>query len=161
MKSLSLAATSVAILVAAQSADAYAQATLAPQVEVIDGCTVLTAEMVFDVSPGAGAGPIDSSTQIEIECTRLAVFRIDMDYGSNASGAQRRMRNASGDFIPYEIYRNAARSQVWGSGWGSAPWGIAWGLGRGSMTAYGRIATVPSGLTPGTYEDTVTVSITF
>ena len=72
-----------------------------------------------------------------------------------------RMRNPAGDFIPYQIYRNAARSQVWGSGWGNAPWGIAFGLGRDSVTAYGRINTVPNGLSPGTYEDTVTVSITF
>lgn len=143
------------------SSQAYAQATLSPNVEVIDGCTVLTAEMTFDVSAGAGAGPIDSATQIQIECTRLAIFRVDMDLGSNANGTQRRMRNPAGDFIPYQIYRNAARSQVWGSGWGNAPWGIAFGLGRDSVTAYGRINTVPNGLSPGTYEDTVTVSITF
>lgn len=140
---------------------AHAQARINPRVEVIDGCTVLTAQMAFDVSAGAGAGPIDSSTQINIECTRLAVFRVDMDLGSNASGSQRRMRSASGDYIPYAIYRNAARTQTWGSGWGNAPWGIAWGLGTGSLTAYGRIDQVPAGLSPGLYEDIVTISISF
>ena len=140
---------------------AQAQGRLSPTVEVIDGCTVLTAQMAFDVSGGAGTGPVDTSTQIQVECTRLALFRIDMDYGSNAAGTQRRMRNASGDFIPYEIYRNAARTLPWGSGWGNAPWGIAWGLGAGSVTAYGRIDTVPGGLSPGVYEDVVTISITF
>ena len=149
-----------AVLVAAPSG-LRAQATPSPTVEIIDGCTVLTAEMVFDVSAGPDSGPIDSSTQIEIECTRLALFRVDLDTGSNASGTQRRMRNPSGDFLPYEIYRNAARTQVWGSGWGNAPWGIAWGLGRGSMTAYGRIASLPANLSAGTYEDVVTISITF
>jgi len=154
--------TSVAAFVLmAHSSAASAQATLTPTVEVIDGCTVLTAEMVFDVSAGAGAGPVDSSTQIDIECTRLALYRVDMDLGSNAAGTQRRMRNASGDFIPYAIYRNAARTQTWGSGWGNAPWGIAFGMGRGSLTAYGRINSVPANLTPGTYEDIVTVSINF
>ncbi len=140
---------------------AHAQATLTPTVEVIDGCTVLTAEMAFDISAGAGAGPVDSTTQIDIECTRLALFRVDMDRGSNANGTQRRMRNGSGDFIPYGIFRNTARTQTWGSGSGNAPLGIAWGRGRGSMTAYGRIASVPANLSPGVYEDVVTVSITF
>lgn len=150
-----------AIAALALPSAAHAQARVNPSIEVIDGCTVLTAQMAFDVSAGAGAGPIDSSAQIDIQCTRLAVFRVDMDLGSNASGSQRRMRNAAGDFIPYEIFRNAARTQRWASGWGIAPWGIAWGLGTGSLTAYGRINTVPTGLSPGHYEDVVTVSISF
>ncbi|MBX7482978.1 Csu type fimbrial protein [Qipengyuania qiaonensis] len=153
--------TSVAAFAFTGSSSASAQATLTPTVEVIDGCTVLTAEMFFDVSAGAGAGPIDSSARIDIECTRLAIYRVDMNLGSNAAGTQRRMRNPSGDVIPYGIYRNAARTQTWGSGWGSAPWGLALGLGRASLTAYGRINSVPANLSPGVYEDIVTVSITF
>ena len=61
--------------------------------------------------------------------------------------------------LNYQIYRNAVRNAVWGSG-ANAQGVVLIGTQSGTVTVYGRIPAnqiVPE----GTYTDTVNITLTF
>ena len=73
-----------------------------------------------------------------------------------------RMRSAASNYITYELYRDAARTQRWGNTPGTD---TSDGTGAGessplTQTVYGRVppqATAPA----GAYTDIVTVTLTY
>ena len=75
------------------------------------------------------------------------------------SGTTRRMRSAGGQFVSYELYRDSPRNQRWGN---TLATDTLAGTGSGnaqSLTVYGRVA--PQAPTVGTYNDTITVTVTY
>lgn len=102
---------------------------------------------------------VDGVGRISSTCTRGAAYQISLDNGRYASGNQRQM--ASGNSrANYELYRDAARSQRWGQrASGEAVAGT--GTGLAVLTSiYGRVP-VQSGMTVGSYADTVIAIISF
>jgi spore coat protein U-like protein len=68
-----------------------------------------------------------------------------------------------GNTLNYNLYRDSARSQVWGDGSGSTF--TVTGTGSGLLTAstltvYGDIAAAQD-KPPGTYTSTITVTVTY
>lgn len=104
----------------------------------------------------------EQTSTIIVRCPSGTNWRLGLSNGSNASGNVRRMRSAAGNFINYELYKNAARSQRWGNTPGTD---TSDGTGAGestplSQTVYGRVppqATAPA----GAYSDMVTVTLTY
>lgn len=78
--------------------------------------------------------------------------------GANANGSERYMLNGANQ-LRYNLYRNAARSQVWGSRtWGKPPTPPtininlnAAGTGSANTVIYGRVFSGQTGLPTGTY----------
>jgi spore coat protein U-like protein len=105
--------------------------------------------------------PLDSSTTINVYCTKGTAGSVALDNGVNFSGGNRRMKSAAGAFMTYEIYKDAGYSTVWNTvGVNSAtstnktiPLG-------GGFIAYGRI---PAGqdLAAGGYSDTLQAIVTY
>lgn len=102
---------------------------------------------------------VDGIGRIASTCTRNAAYQISLDNGRYADGNARRM--ASGNSrVRYELYRDAARSQRWGM---RASGEAVTGTGNGQAiltTIYGRVP-VQSGMTVGSYADTVVAIISF
>lgn len=99
----------------------------------------------------------DATTAISLTCTRDASYSIALSNGING---QRNMKlNAGAALVRYELYKDAARSSVWGAGLIDSVVGTGTG-GAQTFTVYGR---VPSQTTPavGAFTDTVTVTVTF
>lgn len=147
------------------SGPAFAGAANAPipvSAEVVGRCTVSATPMQFTVANPGSAANVDSTATVQVQCTSLSFFVISMDNGQNAAGSQRRMiGTTTGQFLEYEIYRNAARSNRWGTGFGAGIFGLTFGGGPATYTAYGRIPTVGSFNAADGYSDTVVVTITF
>lgn len=105
------------------------------------------------------SAPLDATGQLRYSCGRGARPLVSLSTGGSGSFGPRAMRSG-GATLPYNLYRDAARSQVWGDG--SA--GTATVLGRRgrnrTLVVYGR---VPPGLVAraGTYGDTVTATFNF
>lgn len=136
-----------------------ATATVLPQCG-----SYLVSDMDFGNATGRIATPINQTAQLTLTCVRRTPFNVALDNGENASGSTRRMRNASSStaLIPYELYRDAARTLRWGNTVGSD---TVPGTGTGTaqqITIYGR-APATSGALPvaGSYSDRVTVTITY
>jgi spore coat protein U-like protein len=136
--------------------------TLPVSATVLENCTVVATPMVFAATSSVGASDIDSTATITLACTPNADFDVALDNGANAVLGIRNMKIAGGaELLPYRIFRDAARSQAWGSSAGvNTQPGVA-PLGAASYTAYGRIPAGTNAASAGVYVDTVTVTVTF
>lgn len=95
-----------------------------------------------------------------LQCSLGTAYSIALNGGQNATGGQRRMVN-SGAYVTYNLYQDSGRTQPWGDG--GATGTVLSGTGTGNseeVVVYGRVPaqTTPS---PGTYSDTVQVTITW
>lgn len=133
---------------------------------VVSACTVSGTTLDFGgaIDPLATSTPLDASGTLTVTCTNSTPYSVSLDAGSNAGGptnfADRAMKNGS-NTLGYQLYTSAGRSTVWGDGsGGSAP---HTGTGTGSdqtLNIYGRLPTL-SGVVPGAYTDTVTVTVSY
>lgn len=108
------------------------------------------------------ASNLDATSQVTVRCPLGTAWNLSLGNGSHASGGTRRMRNASGNHVSYELYRNAARTQRWGATPGTDT--VA-GSGAGDNTPqtimlYGRVPA-QGPVAGGSYTDTVTITLTY
>lgn len=116
------------------------------------------------------AGTVDATATLNFSCTALASFipvtlcpNIVGGSGGSDSGGQRFMLGPGGVVLPFQIYQDAGRTQVWGSSlvstFGSTPT-ITANPGSGSSinvnrTVYLRLTTTTASL-PGDYSTSFT-----
>lgn len=129
---------------------------------VSNACRItLATDLDFGMA-GALSANRDQASTITLRCPNGTNWRLGLGNGSHANGSVRRMRSAAGDYITYELYLNAARTQRWGNTPGTDT-SNGTGAGESSpllQTVYGRVppqANAPA----GGYADTVTVTLTY
>jgi spore coat protein U-like protein len=148
------------------AAAANVSATLAVGVGVGMRCTIVTAPLPFGNYDPADSTPLDATGAMSLHCSASNfTIRIRMNQGlqpgpgSGNNNPVRQMSDGLGNFLGYNIYRNAARTQVWG---GTNPTGVSppngpWPL---LIPVYGRIPANQY-VQSGSYADTVTVTVLF
>jgi spore coat protein U-like protein len=135
------------------------------------GSTVWTATVLANCAVSAtgvnlgSSGPIQSNVDaagtVTVQCTSSTPYAVALNGGNaGASDPTKRKMSKGAETITYGLYQNSARTQPWGMSAGSNTVG---GTGTGSgqaLTVYGRVAsqTTPS---PGTYTDSVVVTVTY
>lgn len=135
-------------------------------------CTVTTPGVAFGNYDASLPGPTDVSGNLTVTCTRVFLdpwnvgYTLALSRGSSGSYAPRQMASGASR-LNYNLYRDAARSQVWGDGTTSTgPVSATMNFNlfqfskSANHTAYGR---VPAGQSanPGNYSDSIVVTITF
>jgi len=153
-------------LVLGMAAPALAQtatANLSVSAAVAKNCSITTTAVAFgsyDPIVTNAVAPLDGTGTVVVTCTKGAGTRIDLGLGANASGATRRMTGGT-DFLTYELYQNATRTTVWGSG-AVAGQTIAAAPSKAArtFTVYGRIAGAQD-VAAASYNDTVVATINF
>lgn len=133
-------------------------------------CTVSSTPLVFGAhDPLSGSASLATGS-VAVRCTGPLGVLIPYDLGLGGGGSgnvgARRMSSGAAE-LPYELYRDAGRTQAWGN----TP---ATGLLSGSIliellgiavtrhhTVYGRIPPGPVTAPPGNYVDTLTVVVTY
>lgn len=125
---------------------------------VPSACTITNVDPLhFGSVSGLIQANIDQSTTLNFTCTGRTAWQVSLDNGLHASGQTRRMQMGT-SHVSYELYRDDARTLRWGSTLNAD---TATGTGTGSaqsLTVYGRVPQ-PQSVTPGTYTDTVIVTI--
>ena len=148
---------------------ATATASLTVQITIIASCTINAATLDFGSSAGTSllAAAIDASTTASITCTNGTPYAIGMDNGANASGPQRRMKSGA-NYLNYNLYVDTGRTNAWTTSASSTTCTAANGcyLGTGDglaqpISIYGRVPATVIAPSPGTYTDTVTMTITY
>jgi spore coat protein U-like protein len=155
------------ITLTALSVPAFAaqkQANLDVTASVAANCTITTAAVAFGAYDPVGvnaAADLTASGSVTVACTKGTPATIDLGNGANLLAGSRRMASAT-DFMNYRLYKDAARTQVWGTG-----------LAGGTTMAYNsasRVAvavpvygTVPMAqdVTVGNYADVVVATINY
>lgn len=159
------------LLVTALSSTAHAAAdttTFQVKIVITESCDVRTVTATgIDFGSHArstDAAPIDNQGALQLNCSKGTPYQIALDPGLSstsavAAAANRRMAGPDSNYVPYGLYRDAARTQLWGnvsntdtqSGTGTAA--------TQSIPVFGRVpgTNVPA----GTYLDTVTATVTY
>lgn len=123
-------------------------------------CTVGTATLDFGTHTALTTIK-DSSANISVACSNALPFQVQLNGGlSGATNPTLRLMTKAAEFITYGLYRDAARSQPWGDTLGTNTYS---GTGTGLSVAipvYGRVP-VQATPTPGTYTDTVAVTVVY
>ena len=132
------------------------QAPFSVQATLDKNCTVTTQAVDFG-STGALTSNIHATGQVRVTCTHSTSYSVGLSVGS-FTPTTRRMTKGS-EFITYGLHRNPGHSQGWGDTAGTMETGTGTGLTQ-NHTVYGEVLpqTTPS---PGTYNDTVIVTITY
>lgn len=160
-----LAACTGAWALASAAHAATATGNLPISATVVSACSVSAATLNFgnSIDPTAAALPLDASSTMTVLCTATTPYSVALSAGTNAGGSSnfgaRAIKNGSYT-LGYQLYTDALRSTVWGDGTASS---VVPGVGAGSnqtLTIYGRLPSL-TGAAPGTYTDTVTVTITY
>jgi spore coat protein U-like protein len=167
-------------LIAASLAGSIGQAQAADTttfnvlIVITKACTITAAAATnvdFGTIPSTTTTNTDATGSVTAQCTALTPYTISLNAGINAATANdvttRRMINTNAavttnNFVPYQLYQDTARSQIWGNTAGSQ---AASGTGTGLVQAYpvyGRVANASlANAAAGSYQDTVTATITY
>lgn len=122
-------------------------------------CTVTATPVAFGAYPPFSASPTNSTGTLMLHCAPAADVVIALSTGGSGSYASRRMGNG-GFHLNYQLYSNAARTTVWGDGTAGTVTVSERVTGNHSNTIYGRIPAL-QGVPPGSYVDTITVTVTY
>jgi spore coat protein U-like protein len=123
-------------------------------------CSVNASTLNFG-SAGVLRAALDATTSISVTCTNAAPYTVALDGGLTgaANPTQRKMVQGA-EQITYGLYQDSSRTVPWGDSAGvNTIARTGSGLAQG-LTVYGRVPAqnTPS---PGTYSDTVVVTISY
>ena len=124
-------------------------------------CRITTATDLDFGAVTALTGNRDQTSTIQLHCPTGTPWRVGLDDGSHALGTTRRMAGPNGHHLRYELYRDPQRSQRWGGKAIASDNSLGTGTNATqSLTVYGRVPAQPTPV-PGSYSDTVTITLTF
>ncbi len=123
-----------------------------------DACVITTAtDIDFGVVPDLST-PRTQNASIQLRCPTGTAWQVTLDDGANATGTTRRMA-AGARRIRYELFQDAPLQ----TRWGNTPASGVSGTGNNtlqSLTVYGQVPVQADAL-PGSYSDTITVTLTY
>ena len=136
-------------------------------------CSVSTSGINFGAYDPVATSPDDVTGNLAVTCTRVIFvdvfhvpFTVSLQRGSSPSYNPRTLRSGT-NVLNYNIYRDAARTQVWGDGTNSTlrlsdTSDFVWfqTTQTDNYSLYGRIPALQDVRT-GNYSDTITLQITF
>ena len=161
------AATALLFGIAADASPASAQtttpasATMRVSVEVLPNCAVVAEPLAFGAVTAAEAPGRSATASIEVACGPSVPFTVALDGGQYADGGTRRALDpATGRYVAYDIFADAAHSLRWGSSGAEAVSAVTTSAGTARLAAYGRLDSSTQ-VEAGRYDDIVTVTIGF
>lgn len=131
----------------------------------ITSCTVTATDVAFGTyTPLQAAGLLSTGT-ISISCTGVTgrnTVTIDLSAGASGNYTTRTL-TAGANKLSYNLYQDAANTEIWGNGTGNsteASATIRKATPTATLTVYGTV-TANQDPAPGTYGDTITVSVNY
>jgi len=135
--------------------------TFAVQMTVTATCTVNSAATLNFGTQGVLSANVDQTSTIQVTCTNTTPYNIGLNAGTGtgATVATRKMTSGA-NTVNYTLYSNSGRTTVWGNTVGTDTQAATGNGSAQSYTVYGRVPaqTAPA---PGSYADTITVTVTY
>ena len=133
--------------------------TLSVSVTVETACSVAGGTLDFGTYTGGQQAALDGQGTITFANCGVGTLTLELDGGQAGNVNARTLKANGGGELDYQLYRNASRNQIWGTG-NDAQLVQLLIAGNGSVPVYGKI---PGGQTAaaGTYTDTVNITLTF
>lgn len=145
------------LTLAAGAGQAWAQSagtTFVVRATVNPSCTILATDLTFDtVYNPLTTGAIDDDSTITVRCTKGTTAQIGLaGTGLLTSGA--------GDTLSYVLYKDAARTQLWGANGADRLQYVAENRSPYDFVVFGRLLGTEDA-PAGAYQETVTATIYF
>jgi spore coat protein U-like protein len=134
-------------------------------------CSVSTTNVVFGAVSPLSSANTDAVGGVSVTCGGIAglfiPLTVDISKGGGSSYAARRMAYG-GYTLSYNLYTDSARSSIFGDGTNgtvdasSSVQLTALGTGpTANVPVYGRVFGSQTGVAPGPYSDTISVTLTY
>ena len=131
--------------------------TMTVSTTVASSCAVSNVSNVsFGTFAGQSVPQTDTTGSFDVTCTTGTAYSIALDRGVNVSGTTRRMKAGTSNYLSYELYSDSGRTSIWST----AISGFTGTNSAQSRQVYARLSS-QSAPAPGTYTDTVTITVAF
>lgn len=128
---------------------------------VLSTCNVAAETIAFEVT-GTLTAALNAQGRVSAKCTSGTSYAIGLDGGLAIAGdpTQRQLLSGRAGSITYGLYQNAARTLPWGNTPAS---NTVSNVGTAAVQAFPVYARIPVQNTPapGTYSDTIVVTLTY
>jgi len=161
MKRFAFAGLVGALAAAGAAQAATSSGTFQVTASVLDTCTVSADDLNFGVYNPLSGSALEASSQLHVACTIATPYSVALNAGTapGATVSSRKMVKAS-DVLSYSLFRDPTRLLSWGQTVGiDTVIGIGTGLTT-PISVYGRVP-VSQNVPPGSYSDTVTVTVMY
>jgi spore coat protein U-like protein len=135
------------------------------QAASITSCTVTATNLAFGTYTPLQTAGLASTGTISISCTGVTgrnTVTIDLSPGASGSYTTRTLTAGSAQ-LSYNLYQDAANTEIWGNGSGGsseASATIRKAVPTATLTVYGTV-TAKQDPAPGAYGDTITVTVNY
>jgi spore coat protein U-like protein len=164
MKRIAVLFAAATILASGSAASAAtATGSLTVQATVVDTCSVSNGLLDFGVVNPTNGTLLPALGGVSVTCSLGTPFSVGVDNGSNASSGQRRLRrDATGDYLNYELYKDLTMQARFGDTDASdrVTGQIGLGITANLVPFYGYITSGQTG-GGGVYSDSIQVTVRF
>lgn len=136
--------------------------TFTVSADVVDDCSVSANNLTFaDYDPTSESND-DSTTTVDVTCTVNTAYDIGLSagMGSGATVTTRKLTDAT-NTLNYSLYSDSNHSTVWGNTVSTDTMSSTGTGSQQAFTVYGRIPGSQNTAVPGSYTDTITVTVTY
>lgn len=140
--------------------------TFAVTATVQSTCSATAATLAFpNYTPGGGTQI--GNTSISVKCTKNTPFTVALNAGSTPGDAfAQRLMGSGANTLQYNLYTSAALTTIFGDGTGGTGTVPGTGLGVATANTVQVFGQLPDNATnqaaiPGSYSDTITVTVTY
>jgi len=168
MRKVLIATLTSGVVFAGAATAATTTSTFNVTATVLKNCLVSSANLAFgNYTPNTGA--LTGSSNVTVRCTKTTPYTVSLNAGTTAGGtlAQRLLANGA-DTLQYNLFTTAALTTIWGDGTGGTGTiaGTGNGVSAGSAITHTVHGQLPDNATnqdapPGSYSDTITVTVTY
>ncbi|WP_010162384.1 Csu type fimbrial protein [Sphingomonas sp. PAMC 26617] len=145
----------------------FAAVCLGIPAQAAAGCAISASGVAFGTYDMSATSADDATGTITITCSILSGlggYTIALSPGGGGSYAARRMTSGTAT-LPYQLYADPARTQIWGDGSGGSTRANSIDVipllgGSSTYQLYGRIAARLSPR-PGAYSDTIVITVSY
>ena len=143
-------------------AQSQASTTFRVSASVQAVCSVNASDLDFGQYNSQNASPKLGTTTVNVVCSPTLSYQVGLNQGTGAGATEqlRKMQGTAGATLDYALYRDEARTQIWGN---TAGQNMVTGTGTGQNVDHVVYGTIPAGqqVPPTNYSDTITVRVLY
>lgn len=162
-KFLTAAIVSSGAMLSMNAIAATSTTTFGVSATVSASCSVSATALSFGTVDVLAGTATDATTTVDVTCTNGTTYNVGLDAGtgSGATVTARKMTGSTTNTLNYSLYSDSGRTTNWGNTVGTDTVASTGSGSAQSLTVYGRVPSGQSATTVDTYNDTITVTVTY